>query len=158
MSIKLPDCGLYRTGAALPGNEEQVREGILVRFHNHSEQGKPFVATPHENTNNRWQFHDQGWAAEDETFLSTMIPLKAEGFYINAEHLHISREEIIAPHTLLQLGYNRAGDSILFVARFEGNTIAFSENGYGFPSPDMQEHLEPAGFNVPQPRPEEKLH
>jgi hypothetical protein len=142
----------------LPGNEEKVGEGILVSFHNHSDQGKPFVATAHGNTNNRWEFHERGWAAEDIGFLEALVPLKPEGLYIITEHVHVTREEIIPPKTLLQLGYNRSADTILFVARFEENVIKFASSGYAFPSPEVQSLLEPAGFNIPQPRPEEKLH
>ena len=158
MSSQLPDCGLYKTGIALPGNEEQVPSGILVRFHNHSEQGKPFVATPHDNQNNLWTLHERGWSAEDEDFLRAMTALKAEGLYVNREHLHVSREEIIPPRTLIQLGYNRAAHTILFVAQFSGNTISFPSNGVGFQTPEVQEFLEPAGFNVPQPRSDGELH
>jgi len=155
---KLPECGLYRTGTALPGNEEQVPAGCLVRFHNHSDQGPPLVLTPHANEDNRWQFHDRGWSVEDAAFLDALIALKPEGIYVNAEHLHVTKEEIIPTRTLVQLGYNRDGDSILFVARFEGNTISFPSQGYSFASPDIQRALEPAGFNVPRPREPDGLH
>jgi hypothetical protein len=155
------DCGLYRTGIALGGpgeQEEQVGSGLLVYFHNHSDEGPPMVVTPHANSNNRWQFHERGWTIEDNDFVAALIPLKPEGLYVNAEHLHISREEIIPPRTLMQLGYNRRADSILFVARFEDNTISFPSSGYSFTSPDLQKHLQPVGFNVPQPKPPEALH
>ena len=144
--MAVQDCGLYRTGQSLSGHDEHVGEGRLVYFHNHSEQGPPIVLTPHANSDNRWQFHD------------ALIALKPEGFYINAEHLHISREEIIPPHSLLQHGYNREADSILFAARFEGNTISFPSEGYSFSSPDIQKVLEPAGFAFPRPKAESDLH
>ncbi len=156
--MSVPDCGLYRTGTSLPGQEEHVGEGRLVYFHNHSEQGPPLVLTPHANTHNRWQFHDRGWLIEDDTFLSSLVALKPEGFYMNSEHLHITREEIIPPHTLLQLGYNRQADSILFAARFSENTITFPSEGYSFTSPDIQKLLEPAGFSFPKPKPDGDLH
>jgi hypothetical protein len=156
--MAVQDCGLYRTGQSLSGHDEHVGEGRLVYFHNHSEQGPPLVLTPHANSHNRWQFHDRGFLVEDEAFLDALIALKPEGFYINTEHLHISREEIIPPHSLLQLGYNREADSILFVARFEGNTISFPSEGYSFSSPDIQKVLEPAGFAFPRPKAESDLH
>lgn len=159
--MAVPDCGLYRTGQALIGQEdeaEQVGAGLLVYFHNHSQEGPPIVVTPHSNSHNRWQFHDRGWSIKDEDFLAALIPLKAEGIYVNAEHIHITREEIIPPRTLMQLGYNRQADSILFVARFEHNTISFPETGYSFTSPEIQKNLEPAGFNVPQPKAADALH
>ena len=158
MSSPLPSCGLYRTGVPLAGNEEQVASGILVYFHNHSDQGPAMVLTPHDNEHNRWRFHDRGWAVEAPDFVAAMVPLKPEGLYVNTEHIHISREEIIPERMLVQLGYNRRGDSLLFVGRFEANTIAFPSQGYAFTTLDVQTLLEPAGFGVPRPRAPEDIH
>ncbi len=153
----LPACGLYRTGIALPGHEEQVGDSDLVYFHNHSDQGPPMVLTPHANEHNRWKFHDRGWSVDSPEFVEAMVALKPEGLYICAHHLHVTREEIIPERTLVQLGYNRSGESILFVGRFEGNAITFPDSGYSFRSPEIQERLEPVTFSVPQPIPLEKL-
>jgi len=158
MSSQLPNCGLYQTGAALPGNEEGVPAGILVYFHNHSDQGPAMVLTPHDNEHNRWRFHERGWSVEEPDFIEAMVPLKPEGLYVNSEHIHISREEIIPERMLIQLGYNRGGDSILFVGRFEANTIAFPSQGYSFTTPDIQSSLESVGFNVPRPKPPADVH
>lgn len=147
--MAIPSCGLYRTGAALAENEENVPSGVLVYFHDHSEQGPPIVLTPHSNTHNRWTFHERGWLVRDDSFLLALVPLKPEGFYVTSEHIHITKEEILPPRTLLQLGYNRNADSILFVGRFEGNTISFPTQGYSYPSPDVQKLLDPAGFRAP---------
>ncbi|MFT5042303.1 MAG: hypothetical protein ACI8TX_003288 [Hyphomicrobiaceae bacterium] len=158
MDITLPPCGPYKTGVALSGHEDSVGADILVYFHNHSDQGPAMVLTPHGNTNNRWAFHDRGWAVEEEAFVLGLIGLKPEGLYVNSEHIHISREEIIPPRTLLQLGYNRDADTLLFIGRFEANTIGFPEQGYAFKTIEVQAMLEPAGFNVPGPKKTEELH
>ena len=155
----LPDCGMYRTGASLPGHEEEVPGGTLIYFHNHSDEGTPIVLTPHDNTHNRWSFHDRGWLVEDPGFISALIPLKEQGHYtVSGHHLHVSKEEIIAERTLVQLGYNRRGDTILFVAEFEGNVIKFPSQGFRFESPSVQEHLSPVEFEVPEPEEERILH
>lgn len=158
MSDSLPACGLYKTGVALPGHEDQVGVDTLVYFHNHSDQGPPMVLTPHDNQHNRWSFHERGWAADDPAFLESLIALKAEGLYVNAVHIHVGRDEILPPRTLLQLGYNRSGKSILFIGRFRDNSITFPTQGYSFESLDVQALLEPAGFVVPKPRAEDSLH
>jgi hypothetical protein len=150
-------CGLYRTGIALPGFEERVPAGSLVQFHNHSDQGVAMVLTPHDNTANRWNFHERGWAADNQEFLESLVALKPEGLYVTSSHLHITREEILPERTLVQLGYNRRADSILFPGRFQDNAIVFPDQGYAFPSPDIQKALEPAGFRVPMP-PKSPLH
>jgi hypothetical protein len=156
-----PACGLYRTGLALTGNEEQVPSGILVYFHDHSGEdgaGPPMVVTPHDNEHNRWRFHERGWIVEDEAFVAALVPLAPEGLYVNTQHLHITREEIIPERMLVQLGYNRRGDTVLFVGRLEGNAIVFPERGYAFESPEVQKLLEPAGFDVARPRPAGEVH
>ena len=155
----LPNCGLYRTGVSLPKQEEQVPGGGLIYFHNHSEQGPPLVLLPDENEHNRWSFNERGWLVEDPGFLGALVPLKSEGLYIvTAQHLHISREEIIPEQTLVQLGYNRRGDTILFAARFEENTIHFPSHGYRFEAPAVQQHLSPVPFAVPEPKKDRVLH
>jgi hypothetical protein len=116
------------------------------------------VLTPHDNENNRWRFHERGWSVEEPDFIAAMVALKPEGLYVNSEHIHISREEIIPERMLIQLGYNRSGDSILFVGRFEANTITFPSQGYAFTTPDIQSSLEPVGFNVPRPKPPGDVH
>lgn len=154
----LPECGLYRTGVALPGQEDKVPAGILVHFHNHSDQGTPMVLTPHDNQHNRWRFHERGWGVTDEGFLTSMQALKPEGLYTARKHIHITKEEILPDQTLLQLGYNRSGESILFVARFEANVIRFPSTGYRFADLGIQGNLEPVNFVVPAPREESALH
>jgi hypothetical protein len=156
---ELPDCGLYRTGVSLPGHEEEVPGGILIYFHNHSEQGPPLVLTPHDNTHNRWSFHERGWLVEDPGFISALIPLKGEGYYtVSGHHLHVSKEEIIPERTLVQLGYNRRGDTLLFVAEFKDNAIEFPSQGYRFESTEVQGNLASAVFSVPETEEERTLH
>lgn len=155
---ELPACGLYRTGTALPGNEEQIPAGILVYFHNHSDQGPAMVLTPHDNEHNRWRFHERGWPVESPDFIEALVALKPEGLYVNKQHIHISRDEIIPERMLLQLGYNRGGDSILFVGRFAENSITFPSQGYAFTTTDIQDSLEPVGFSVPRPKPPSEVH
>ena len=152
MAADPPPCGLYRTGTSLPKFEQDVPGSVLIYFHNHSDKGPPIVLLPHKNENNRWQFHDKGWLVEDPGFVGALISLKAQGLSVVKErHLHISREEIIPEKTLVQLGYNRSGDTILFAARFEGNSIVFPSQGYRFESPDVQRLLAPVDFSVPRP-------
>ena len=66
--------------------------------------------------------------------------------------LLVNRDQRIAPKTLVQLGYNRTGDSILFVGEFVQNTIHFPNKGFRFPNPKVQEHLSTVSFRVPTRR------
>jgi len=149
---KLPACGLYRTTIAMAGKEEQVGEGRLVMFHNHSKQGLPLVLLPQSNENNRWTFHERGYLVEDDMFLDGLVTLLAEGYYVLKEHVHVTKEEILPEGALVQLGYNPTANPILFVARFEGNTISFPSTGYRFDGFKVFKNLTPAGFRIPKPK------
>ena len=153
----LPKCGLYRTGLALAGQEEQVGAGRLVYFHNHSEQGPPLVLLPRANTNNKWDFGSRGVLVNDSEFIEQLVPLMAEGYYTLSEHLHVSKEEVLPTKTLVQLGYNPKGEPIVFVGRFEHNSIHFPEKGFRF-GDRVFDHLEPAGFRSPRPSADRILH
>lgn len=143
----LPDCGLYKTTAPLPNKEEWVREELLVYFHNHSQQGPPLLLLPSSNAYNRWEFHDKGYLIRDPDYVETLQPLKDEGFYILSEPLYLSAEEIIPDRTLVELGYNRAADPILFMGKFEGNAIEFPSKGLKC-TREVFEMLEEAPFRV----------
>jgi len=152
MASELPPCGLYKTGVSLPGHEEDVPAGRLIYFHNHSEKGPPLVLNPQSNTHNRWLFQGQGWLVEDPGFIGALEPLLSEGLYtVSGQHLHISRDEIVPERSLVQLGYNRSADTILFVGKFEENTISFPSTGYRFTSADVHQHLKAVEFNIPKP-------
>ena len=148
---ELPKCGIYRTQVPLTGKEDRVPAGCLVMFHNHSEQGPPLVLLPASNTNNRWTFHERGYLIEDQDFVDQLHGLPAEGLYVLREHVHISKEEMVPDKSLVQLGYNRDGQPILFVARFEGNTIRFPERGYRFNDEKVFDLLDPVAFRSPKP-------
>lgn len=129
MQENLPPCGLFRTTEPLAGKEQWVRAGMLVYFHNHSQQGPPLVLLPSENQDNRWVFHEKGYLIREPDFSETLEALKPEGFYILEEPIYLSREEFIPEQTLVQLGYNRSADPILFLGQFEDNAIYFPDSG-----------------------------
>jgi hypothetical protein len=146
-SSDLPPCGLYKTTEALPGKEEWVRENLLVYFHNHSQQGPPLILLPSSNAYNRWKFHDKGYLVRDDGFVETLVPLQDEGFYILQEPLYLSEEEFIPERTLVELGYNRAAEPILFMGKFKENTIEFPTSGLKCTT-EIFEMLEEAPFRV----------
>ncbi len=149
MTEQLPPCGLYKTEAPLPGKEEWVRENLLVYFHNHSQQGPPLLLLPAANSDNRWTFHDKGYLIRDPDYVDDLAPLKAEGFYVLSEAIYLSHEEMIPEQTLVQLGYNRAADPILFLAEFEGNGVQFPNSGLKC-TLEIFDLLEPVNFRTPE--------
>ncbi len=129
MHASLPPCGVYKTTAPLPGKEQWVRENLLVYFHNHSQQGPPLLLLPASNAHNRWNFHEKGYLIRDPSYVSTLTPLKEEGLYVLREPIYLSRDEFIPERTLVQLGYTRSADPILFLAQFSENGISFPTSG-----------------------------
>lgn len=144
----LPPCGLYKTTEPLPNKEQWVREGLLVYFHNHSEQGPPLLLLPSSNEHNRWSFHDKGYLVRDPEYVETLVSVEDEGFYMLTEPLYISDEEFIPERTLVELGYNRSAEPILFMGKFEDNAITFPSNGLKC-TLEIFEMLEPTEFRVP---------
>jgi hypothetical protein len=145
----LPPCGIYKTRVALSGKDEWVRENLLVYFHNHSQQGPPLVLLPAANSHNRWTFHDKGYLVKDDEFAPGLLELLPEGYYILNEAIFLSHDESIPPQTLVQLGYNRAADPILFLSQFDDNTIHFPANGLKC-TLEIFDLLRPVDFRTPE--------
>ena len=128
----LPDCGLYRTTKALPGHEGDVPAGVLVYFHNHSDSGLPVVVPPDHNIHNRWHFHGAGIAFRGLSWADSLTKLPGEGFYMLRKALSFDGGQW-PPSALVQLGYTKTGDPILFIAQvraqLQENDLFFSERG-----------------------------
>lgn len=134
----------------MPGHEEQVPADALVYFHNHSDQGEPLLLLPASNRHNVWTFHDRGYLVRDAQWMAELESLRAEGLYRLGEHLHAGETNLPAK-TLVQLGYNRHGDPIVFAARRVDNTIVFPERGLRFQNRQILQTLLPADFVVVTP-------
>src|ERR1700733_1973589 len=112
----LPDCGLYRTTKPLPDHEGAVTAGLLVYFHNHSDSGLPVVMLPDHNVLNRWHFHGAGIPFRGLAWADSLVKLPNEGFYVLRKALEFEGASW-PKSTLVQLGYTKTGDAILFVAQ-----------------------------------------
>jgi hypothetical protein len=141
----LPQCGLYRTTKPLPDNAEAVPSGVLVYFHNHSDSGLPVVIAPDHNILNRWHFHGAGIPFRGLSWADSLVKLPTEGFYSLRKGLDFDGGSW-PKGTLVQLGYTRNGDPILFIgqirAQLEENDLWFSDKGVGV-SRDQLALLEP---------------
>jgi hypothetical protein len=131
---RLPDCGLYRTTKPLPDHEGEVPAGTLVYFHNHSDSGLPVVIAPEHNVHNRWHFHGSGIPFRGLSWADTLTRLPSEGFYVLKRALSFEGGEW-PKATLVQLGFTRTGDPILFIAQvraqLQENDLYFSDRGVG---------------------------
>jgi hypothetical protein len=154
MALELPSCGLYRTGRPFSGRDGEVPAGRLVFFHNHSQQGEPLVVLPATNTHNRWRFHDRGFLVRGEgaeDFIKGLEPLAQEGYYLVTGEIVLGSgsDAVLKPRTLVQIGYTRAGEPILFAAKTEGNGFSFPATGHRFQGIEVFGKLKPAGFDAP---------
>ncbi len=141
----LPDCGLHRTTQALPGHEDDVPAGSLVYFHNHSDPGLPQVVLPGECVHNRWRFPGPGLVFRSLAWAGSLRRLPPQGFYFLDEDLAFDGGSW-PRHTLVQLGYTRHADPILFIAQQRAatidNSLHFSDRGVRI-DPDVLEILVP---------------
>jgi hypothetical protein len=133
-SNKLPDCGLYRTTKALPGQEEKIQAGQLVYFHNHSDSGLPQVLAADHNVLNRWHFHGPGVEFRGLSWADSLQKMPHEGFYMLRRELTFEGGSW-PKGALVQLGYTKAADPILFIAqlrsKLDENDLWFSDRGVG---------------------------
>jgi hypothetical protein len=130
---RLPDCGLYRTTKALPGNEEKVPGSTLVYFHNHSDSGLPQVLAADHNVLNRWHFHGPGVEFRGTSWAETLEKIPEEGFYTLRREIALDGENRWLKGAIVQLGYTRAAEPILFIAQeranLSENDLYFSDKG-----------------------------
>jgi hypothetical protein len=132
----LPACGLYRTTKPLPGHEAELPAGMLVYFHNHSDSGLPVVIVPEHNIMNRWHFHGAGIPFRGLAWADSLMKLPAEGFFSLRKEFAFEGGSW-PKGTLVQLGYNKSADPILFIAQvranLEENNLFFADRGVSIP-------------------------
>lgn len=124
-SIPLP-CGLYRTTRPLEG---RVGAPLLVYFHNHGDPG-PGIYPAVRWQRNKAVFAEQGLVV-DAAFARSLVKLPEEGFYRVREAFSCCEKNCMTftPDTLVQLGYDGAGNAIVFVPSWTENGLAFPEKG-----------------------------
>jgi hypothetical protein len=124
--MSLPPCGLYRTTRELAG----VPAGRLVYFHNHGEPG-PGLYLPQAWRLNRAQFAERGNTLPSPADASALEPLPPEGLYRVREAFFCCAKQCrrFEPELLVQLGYNGAGEPILFVPEWTPSGLAIPEQG-----------------------------
>jgi hypothetical protein len=106
------------------------------------------VLLPDVNENNYWTFKDRGFAVDDPAFVEGLEPLKAQGFYRVREHFHPNEEQVVNTNALVQLGYNGAGEPILFYPTKRNNSLEFPVSGMKVP-PAIYDLLEPLDIQGP---------
>jgi hypothetical protein len=126
MKTPLPPCGLYRT----TGSVGSIPAGRLVYFHNHGEPG-PGLYLPASWSRNRVKLEERGTLLPSPEDVRWLEPLPPEGFYRVTETFYCCAKQCrsYAPETLVQLGYNAAGEAIVFVPELVDGMLAVPEQG-----------------------------
>lgn len=124
--------GLYRTTLAHPLKPEAIGKDVLV-FVGTRDDG-PFVVHPHYNEKNRWFWRDPVVPLTDEVWSKTLKPLRTEGYYTLPKPLNFEGGGKWLQDAIVQLGYDRTGHGILFIAErrdtAEENALWFSPHGH----------------------------
>lgn len=130
--MTLPANGLYRTTIPHPLVPSEIPAERLVYVGRNS--GDAFVVVPHFNENNRWFWRDPVTPLTDEVWATTLVPLPTEGFYTLPRTLELGNGGRWLENAIVQLGYDRAGMGILFVAEkreaMADNALYFSDRGH----------------------------
>ncbi|MGZ3424235.1 MAG: hypothetical protein ACXWUG_22510 [Polyangiales bacterium] len=131
-------CGLYRTTRPLATAPDRIGAGILINLHSCprlAAQG-PVVHLPQYSAFNRWAWCHDSHSVSPLSWIETLIALPAEGFYLLREPLEFEAASWPA-QSLVQLGYDRAGTPLLFLAQrrrqLAENDLIFADAGIPLP-------------------------
>jgi len=105
-----------------------------------SDSGLPQVLAPDHNVHNRWHFHGPGVEFRGLSWADGLVKVPVEGFYMLRRELAFDGGTW-PKGSLVQLGYTRNADPILFIAQVRGkldeNDLWFSDRGVGIPREQM---------------------
>ncbi len=131
--LELPNPGLYRTTQPMPGHEDAFPAGVLVFLGQPSNGGVKFVVRPGQNRRNRWFWGEPTTPLRSPSWAKTLRALPSEGFYTLPKDLEFEGGGRWLKNAIVQLGYNDAGQGILFVGEWqddgETNALYFSDRG-----------------------------
>jgi len=127
--------GLYKTTKYLPGQEAQVGPNQLVLIRTDGEFAPASVLLPVRNEFNQWRFAVPGIAipATSLEWGKTLKKLPHEGFYRLLEEFKFGDEGRWLKNAVVQLGYTREAEPILFIAQrrspLVSNDLWFGDKG-----------------------------
>lgn len=123
---QLPPCGLYVTRAPIGS----IPEGRLVYFHDHGNPG-PGVYLPTRWVANEARFEQSGVLLPSPEDAAHLEPLAAQGWYRVAEPFECCDKKCRSfdAELLVQLGYDGAGNAILFIPELVDGTLGVPDRG-----------------------------
>lgn len=140
--------GIYKTTKALPGREAQVQPGMLVLIRTDGEFAPASVLLPVRNEHNQWRFEMPGYKVPSPDFgwANSLQKVPHEGFYRLLREYTFPNEGRWLKNAIVQLGYTRSADPILFIAQrrapLVSNDLFFSDRGVRVELADLPNLLE----------------
>ncbi|MEZ4385300.1 MAG: hypothetical protein R3A79_28495 [Nannocystaceae bacterium] len=144
--------GIYKTTKALPEHEPTIQPGMLILIRTDGEFAPASVLTPVQNIHNQWRFQmpgikvptrDYGWA-------DSLVKLPHEGFYRLTREYTFPNGGRWLENAIVQLGYTRAGEPILFIAQrrspLVGNDLWFSDKGVKLDLTEAERLIQPLAW------------
>lgn len=152
---KLPAAGLYRTVFPHPTNAQAIPARTLTYFSPVSDQGPPVLLIPDSRDGRVWNFGKQGVLTEDAEWLSTLVPLKAQGYYTVNREIVFAAGQKLPVGLLVFLSYNQQGEAAIFPGvTLKEQNIAFAMDAILIS--DLQlDALSPVEFRLAQARVED---
>ena len=127
--------GIYKTTKFLPGHEATVAPNMLVLIRTDAEFAPASVLLPVSNVQNQWRFQMPGVRVPASSFGwgDSLVKLPHEGFYRLTQEFTFGESGRWLKNAIVQLGYTRAGEPILFIAQrrspLVSNDLFFSDKG-----------------------------
>ena len=150
--------GIYKTTKFLPGNEAEIAPNMLVLIRTDGEFAPASVLKPIRNENNVWRFGMPGIhiPATSLNWGETLVKVPHEGFYRLTREHSFGDEGKWLKNAIVQLGYTRSGEPILFIAQrrnpLVSNDLHFSDRGVKMTLEEVADLIEPlAWYQEPEP-------
>jgi len=140
--------GIYKTTKFLPGHEATVAPNMLILIRTDAEFAPASVLLPVNNIHNQWRFQMPGVKIPSASFGwgESLVKLPHEGFYRLTREFSFGDTGKWLKNAIVQLGYTRGGDPILFIAQrrspLVSNDLFFSDKGVKVEMNDLNNMIE----------------
>ncbi len=144
--------GIYKTTKYLPEHEAQVGPNQLVLIRTDGEFAPASVLLPVRNEHNQWQFGMPGIKIPPTSlnWAESLEKVPHEGFYRLLEEFSFGDTGKWLVNAVVQLGYTREADPILFIAQrrrpLVSNDLFFSDKGVKVSLEQAERMLEPLAW------------
>ena len=127
--------GIYKTTKFLPEHEATVAPNMLILIRTDAEFAPASVLLPVQNIHNQWRFQMPGVKVPKVSYGwgESLLKLPHEGFYRLTREFSFGDSGRWLVGAIVQLGYTRPGEPILFIAQrrnpLVANDLFFSDKG-----------------------------